>query len=98
MPEALPLQNPHPDARCAIDFLMGRAHLDHPPLVEYIVDETILRPVTERMGRQWVVPGDGPGALDAYLANFAEFYYRMGYSLRGRLVLDQGASSPSSRA
>ncbi len=42
------------DAQQAIDHLMGRIQLDRPPLVEYIVDETVMRPVVPR---SW----DGPG-------------------------------------
>jgi uroporphyrinogen decarboxylase len=71
---------------------MGRARLERPPLVEYIVDETVMRPVIEGLGRRWVAPDGTPGALEAYLANFAEFYYRMGYSL---VKFEQALAFPS---
>ncbi len=77
----LPLRNPQPDAARAIAFLLGRGNLDRPPLVEYIVDEAVMRPLLAQMGRAWVDPSLGPAAHEAYLANFAEFYYHMGYSL-----------------
>jgi uroporphyrinogen decarboxylase len=79
MPSKLPLSNPRPDAAGAIAHLMGKTRLDRPPLVEYIVDETIMRPVLEQMGSNWVVPTHDTKA--AYLDNFARFYYRLGYSL-----------------
>jgi len=93
MHTGLPLSRPQPDAQRAIDFLMGRAKLDRPPLVEYIVDEAILRPVVEGLlGRVWAAPAGEPGALEAYLDNFAAFYYRMGYSL---VKFEQSLAFPS---
>jgi len=92
MQTGLPLKNPQPDAARAVAFLMGRGALERPPLVEYIVDEAVMRPVIEGMGRAWVSPSGGPGALEAYLANFAEFYYRMGYSL---VKFEQSLAFPS---
>ncbi len=74
----IPLYPPTPDSTAAISHLMGKAHLERPPLVEYIVDEAILRPVLEQMGRPWVSsPADLPGWLD----NFAAFFRGLGYSL-----------------
>lgn len=75
MTVSLPLQNPQPDAQRAIDFLMGRNTIERPPLVEYIVDESIMRPVLSQMGRAWSYDKAG------YLDNFAAFYQHMGYSL-----------------
>ncbi len=74
----LPLNPPSPDSNAAIDHLMGRAHLERPPLVEYIVDEAILRPVLAQMGRPWA---NGEADLAGWLENFAAFFQRMGYSL-----------------
>lgn len=93
MDASLPLKNPQPDAQRAIDFLMGQGRLARPPLVEYIVDEAILRPVVEGLlGRAWASPSGAPGALEAYLANFVEFYYRLGYSL---VKFEQSLAFPS---
>jgi uroporphyrinogen decarboxylase len=74
----IPVRVQELDAKKAIDHLMGRTLLDHPPLVEYIIDEAILRPVLAAMGREWVDSGVN---LCGWLDNFAAFYYRMGYSL-----------------
>ncbi len=76
----IPLAHPQPDARRFIDTLMGRVHPPKPPLVEYIVDEVVMRPiVTELLGRTWVDPDGSREAEKAYLDNFIEFWYRMGY-------------------
>ncbi len=81
MKPIFPLDNPQPDAPHAIDMILGRAPIQRPPLVEYIVDETVMRPILEGMGREWVNPSAEVGAREAYLANFAWFYHRLGYSL-----------------
>ncbi|MFQ6099093.1 MAG: uroporphyrinogen decarboxylase family protein, partial [Armatimonadota bacterium] len=82
MPEfRVPLDNPEPDAEAFIASLMGRSLPNRPPLVEYIVDPVVMRPILEDgMGREWVAPQ--PGDRDsqaAYLDNFIEFWHRMGY-------------------
>lgn len=58
---------------------MGRIPQCRTPLVEYIVDDTVMRPiVVNLLGREWVTPTDRE-SLKAYLDNFIEFWYRMGY-------------------
>ncbi|NOZ27481.1 MAG: hypothetical protein GXP39_05430 [Chloroflexi bacterium] len=80
MTHHVPLAHPKPDARRFIDALMGRAHPSKPPLVEYLVDEVVMRPiVTNLLGRTWVDPDGSREAERAYLDNFIEFWYRMGY-------------------
>lgn len=74
----LPAINPQPDAKRAIDHLLGRTTLDKPPLVEYIVDEAVTRPVLTLMGCDWV---DGSRNPTGWLDNFAAFFRRLGYSL-----------------
>lgn len=84
MPEAfphLPLAKARPDAGRFIDAVLGRARPDRPPLVEYLVDEAVRKPiVTDLLGRAWVdpVPGDRSG-LEAYLDNFIAFWHGLGY-------------------
>lgn len=81
MPSSLPLAKPRPNIERFVDVLMGRAPADPPPLVEYIVDTALRRPITvELLGREWVEPAAGdPRSWDAYWDNFIEFWYRMGY-------------------
>ncbi len=74
----LPSITPRPDSKAAIDHLMGKVRLERPPLVEYIVDESILRPVLEQMNRPWV---SSVADLAGWLDNFAAFFRGMGYSL-----------------
>jgi uroporphyrinogen decarboxylase len=76
----LPLADPHPDCGCFIDTLMGRIVPARPPLVEYIVDEVVLRPIVSGLlGREWVPEGADRASQTAFLDNFIEFWYRMGY-------------------
>lgn len=84
MPSAfpnLPLDKARPDAGRFIEAVMGRRPVGRPPLVEYLVDEAVRKPiVTGLLGRDWVdpAPGDRPG-LEAYLDNFIAFWRALGY-------------------
>ncbi len=75
----IPLAHPKPDANRFIDQLMGRAE-GRPRLVEYLVDEMVMRPVvTGLLGRPWVVESADRESQKAALDNFIEFWVRMGY-------------------
>jgi len=51
----VPLENPSPDAEGFIRCLMGEEIPNKPPMVEYLVDEVLMRPImTGMIGRQWV--------------------------------------------
>ena len=77
---SLPLDHPVPDAREFIDILSGKSASARVPLVEYIVDDFIMKPVVEGMlGRRWVKPGTDRDSRRASLDNFIQFWYRMGY-------------------
>ena len=59
----LPLAKARPDARRFIDVIMGRTRSERPPLVEYLVDDALRRPITtELLGRAWVDPATGDRA------------------------------------
>ncbi len=76
----VPLVRPRPDAERFIAFLMGQARGGQIPLVEYIVDDVVMKPiVVELLGRQWVDWGDDRESQRAYLDNFIAFWHRMGY-------------------
>ena len=82
MSALLPLTRPRPDAARLIDILMGRREPGgRVPLVEYLVDEAVLRPLLEGLlGRRWTAPGaDGRTSLATYLDNFIAFWHRLGY-------------------
>jgi uroporphyrinogen decarboxylase len=77
----IPLDKAQPDARRFIDTIMGRVQPERPPLVEYLVDDALRKPITtELLGRQWVepVPGDR-ASMEAYLDNFIAFWHGLGY-------------------
>jgi uroporphyrinogen decarboxylase len=76
----VPLTDPKPDAGKFIDTLMGRVQDASPPLVEYLVDDMVMRPiVNELLGRDWMVDAGDRSSQRAYLDNLIEFWYRMGY-------------------
>jgi uroporphyrinogen decarboxylase len=80
MLQNVPLARPAPDAGQFIDGLVGRITDTRTPLVEYLVDETVMRPiVTDLLGREWTQAGGDRASQSAYLDNFIEFWYRMGY-------------------
>jgi uroporphyrinogen decarboxylase len=88
---------------------MGRVCDVAVPLVEYLVDDVVRRPiVTDLMGRAWVAGGDRT-AQSAYLDNFIAFWYHMGYDfvrfeqglgfeVRRILTADTAAASDRQRA
>lgn len=76
----VPLSNPQPDCERFVRVLMGQEEAERPPLVEYIVDGAVMRPIVEElMGRQWVPAGGDRADQAAYWDQFIEFWYRMGY-------------------
>lgn len=76
-----PLAEPRPDAARFIDVLMGRTSAPaRTPLVEYIVDEAVLRPIVEELlGRVWSPYGPDRGSQAAWLDNFIAFWRGLGY-------------------
>jgi uroporphyrinogen decarboxylase len=77
----LPLGRARPDAARFIDVVMGRRRTERPPLVEYLVDEAVRKPImTGLLGRDWVDPSPGDRAgLEAYLDGFIAFWHGLGY-------------------
>lgn len=77
----IPINRPRPDCDTFIRTLMGKTIPQRPPLVEYIVDPVVMRPiVTELIGRKWVEPEPGDRVSQAaYWDNFIAFWHHMGY-------------------
>lgn len=76
----IPMQNPKPDGKEFIEIIMGHKRAKRVPMVEYLVDDVVMKPiVTELLGRQWVALGQDRDSQRGYLNNFIEFWYRMGY-------------------
>ncbi len=79
-PDLLPLKKPSPDAPECIAILAGRSRSARVPLVEYIVDDVVMRPIlTQLMGRRWVPWGPDRDAQRHYLDNTVAFWLGMGY-------------------
>ncbi len=76
----VPVKTPAPDAKEFIDILLGHSKSPRTPLVEYIVDDVVMKPiVTDLLHRTWVDWASERSAKQAYLDNFIEFWYRLGY-------------------
>lgn len=77
----LPLDKAKPDAQRFIATVMGRAHPERPPLVEYLIDDAVRKPiVTQLLGRRWVDPVAGDReSLAAYFDNFIALWRALGY-------------------
>lgn len=105
----IPIDRPRPNCQEFVDILMGRTPQRRTPLVEYIVDETVMRPIVENMlGLQWPGPVVDRESWDRYLDTFIEFWRRMGYDFvrfeiglpftAGRLITADTAPSGRDRA
>jgi len=76
----VPVAHPRPNAQEFVAIVMGRTESRRVPLVEYIVDDVVLRPiVTELLGREWVDWGPDRTRQTQYLDNFVQVWYRLGY-------------------
>lgn len=76
----LPLKQPEPDAERFINILLGKREEVRVPLVEYLVDEVVMKPiVTNLLGRKWVEFSKDRDTHRAYLDNFIAFWYWLGY-------------------
>jgi uroporphyrinogen decarboxylase len=77
----IPLVRPSPDAGRFLEILAGRKN-GPPPLVEYLVDEAVMKPiVTGLLGRAWIPFGTDRTSQKAWLDNFIEFWFRLGYDV-----------------
>ena len=76
----IPTVRPKPDSDEFVAILMGRAPQRRTPLIEYLVDETVMRPIVEGiLGKAWPRPVTDRETLERYLDVVIEFWLRMGY-------------------
>jgi uroporphyrinogen decarboxylase len=76
----LPIDRPRPDIQRFISILEGKQRTSGTPLIEYIVDDAVMKPiVTEMLGRRWTGWGERRETQRVYLDNFIQFWYRLGY-------------------
>ncbi len=75
----IPLQNPQPDIEEWLAILLGKKSQTRTPLIEYVIDDAVLKPiVTGGLNRQWQEPAANRAA---YLNNFIQVWYRLGYDV-----------------
>jgi uroporphyrinogen decarboxylase len=81
MPDrAVPLSHPAPDFRRFVRTLAGEIIPERPPLIEYIVDDAVRRPITtDLLEREWVAPGPDRASQAKYWDNFIAFWHDLGY-------------------
>jgi uroporphyrinogen decarboxylase len=76
----IPQTHPRPDIGRFLDVLAGRRAGTRPPLVEYLVDESVKKTiVTELLGRTWADFGPDRDMLRDWLDNFILFWRSLGY-------------------
>ena len=89
----LPLPHPRPDAAQFVKIITGQNTPTRVPIVEYIIDEPVLRAVvTGLLGRPWAPFSPSRAAQAGYCDNFIEFWFRLGYDcVRFETGFDFGA-------
>ncbi len=91
----LPLAHPKPNAQQFINILMGRKPQVRTPLVEYIIDDVVMKSIAEELlGRRWIPYGADRESQKEYLDAFIEFWYRLGYDF---VRFELGMESPESQ-
>jgi len=95
----LPVTKPKPDCGYFVDFMSGKVSGGRTPLIEYIIDDLVMKPIiTDLFGREWVNhPGTIKSHTDreqqkAYLDNFIQIWYRLGYDF---VRIERGAGFTS---
>ena len=91
---SVPIERPKPDIGRFLDAMSGRRVPEKVPMVEYLIDNAIMRPILERMmGRKWIDTSDkmeymggqmdlsaeNSAQIDAWLDNQIAFWLHMGY-------------------
>jgi uroporphyrinogen decarboxylase len=76
----LPVRAPTPNTVGCMDALMGRALPERPPLVEYLLDPAVQKPILrDLLGLPWADFGAVRASQAAYLDNQIELWLRLGY-------------------
>lgn len=91
----IPLAHPAPDVEDFIRTVMQRGTARRIPLVEYIVDDTVMQPILEELlHRPWVPFGNTPAPSQGYLDNLIAFWRGMGYDF---VRYEQGLPLPDGK-
>ncbi len=105
----VPVDKPNPDIGRFLAAMRGEIVPEQVPLVEYLIDNAVMRPVLEElMGRRWVdtsakteymggqmdLSAESRATIDAWLDNQIAFWYHMGYDfIRAEISLPLPAVS-----
>lgn len=82
MTNNLPLKHPKPNAQEFIGILTGKLYAKAPPLIEYLVDERVMKPiVTDLFGKEWFPYVSDRGSQQKHLDMFVDFWHRLGYDI-----------------
>ena len=75
----VPLAKPRADCDAFLEAVLTDEPQERPRLIEYLINEPVMRPIVQMMGREWVAPGGDRAAMEAYWDNFIAFWYHLGY-------------------
>ncbi len=76
----LPLTQPRPCIDEFVDCILGRRPIGRVPLVEYIVDPAVMRPIcTDLLGLPWVEAPSDQASWGRCWDNFIAFWHGLGY-------------------
>lgn len=88
----LPLAKPAPNIGEFVDCILGKRQIGRVPLVEYIVDPVVMKPiVTDVLGREWIDAPANQTEWARYWDNFIAFWQGLGYDF---VRLELGLSFP----
>lgn len=107
----VPIAHPKPDINRFIKIMKGEIIPDKPPMVEYLIDNALMKPIIKEMlGRKWIETTDkkefiggqmdfsreNREIIDAWIDNQIAFWYYMGYDfIRAEVSLHLPAYSTS---
>ncbi len=76
----IPIRRPHPNRQQFIAEMMGVNPIPTVPLVEYNIHDSVMKTIHgELLDRRWVDWGNERESQCAYLDNFIQLWYRLGY-------------------
>jgi uroporphyrinogen decarboxylase len=77
----IPLKHPKPDIENFKKVILRKKIPERPPFIELHIDKEVIRNIVEKvLNRKWAEPiPDNRKSQEAYLENYVECWYRLGY-------------------
>jgi uroporphyrinogen decarboxylase len=75
----VPISKPKPDCELFLKCVLTDHVPDRPRLVEYLVNQPVMKAVIQMLDRQWVDYGNDIASKSAYWDNFIALWYHLGY-------------------